>query len=284
MYSKIMNTTNDIAHFQSDIGRIMYFTQDNKNYSEFCVGDWKTFVLRNVSGLDDDGLVTESNIPLKITPRGAELNSINQWIDSYFETKHLRLVRVHSMGDGTLIPHRDFLEFDEHANRWLRLHIPIKTNVACLHSEEKDVFHMRVGEIWHLDAVHLHSATNFSNERRLNLCLDFNIGDSPAESVFKKSVVSTKLPKPKMIERPALDEPFMTGLMGLSRIISDYNYRDIVGLLSKVHFYRKADLSQFFDWLLMISKHSGSAAVFDKSETFCRFLRAERIMHQRFTL
>jgi hypothetical protein len=143
---------------------------------------------------------------------------------------------------------------------------------------------MRLGEIWHLEATHLHSAINHSDERRLNLCLDFEVGDAPAETVFKSPVSPGDLPRPKTVARPALDEPFVTGLLGLSRIINEWNYRDIVGLLSKVHFYRDANLSEFFDWLVEISKRSGSATLHEKSEDFCRFLRAERSMHERFAL
>ena len=284
MHSKILSTTDDVVHFEDDIRRILAFTQENQNYSEFRIGDWKSFVLRNTSGLDDDGQVAQSLLPLTMAPRGAGLHAINQWIDSNFNTTNLRLVRVHSMGDGVLIPHRDFLEFDERARRWLRLHLPIKTNDRCLHSEENEVFHMRLGEIWHLDATRLHSATNSSDDRRLNLCLDFDIGNAPIESVFKKPAVPKNLPKPQMLTRPSLDDSFMAGLMGLSKVIDERNYRDIVGLLSKVHFYRDAGLSQFFDWLVEISKRSGSVSLLKKSETLCRFLRAERSMHERFAL
>lgn len=284
MHSKILSSAGDVSRFSDDIQIILGFTQENQNYSEFRIGDWKSYVLRNTSGLDDDGLVSESSQPLKVTPRGAGLHAINQWIDSHFEIKNLRLVRVHSMGDGVLIPHKDFLEFDAHANQWLRLHLPIKTNDRCLHSEEGEVFHMRQGEVWRLDAAQLHSATNDSDERRLNLCLDFDIGGDPIESVFKTPMSPTDLPKPQMVARQALDDSFMTGLMGLSRCINERNYRDIVGLLSKVHFYRDASLSMFFDWLIEVCRRSGSTALIEKSEAFCLFLRAERSMHQRFVL
>lgn len=283
MRSKIVNSGVDVATFEDDIKRILAFSEDNQSYTEFCIGDWKTYVLRNSSGLDGDGLVAESDLPLKVTPRGAGLTAVNAWIDSFFETENLRLVRVHSMGDGVLIPHRDFLEFDERASRWLRLHVPIRTNDHCYHLEEGDAFHMRVGEIWHLDASRLHSATNNSDDRRLNLCLDFDIGEASMASVFRKPAV-LDLQAPMMIKRPALNAAFVEGLMGLSKVINESNYRDIVGLLSKVHFYRDAPLSQFFDWLVEITKRSGSVTLLKKSIDFCRFLRAERVMHERFAL
>jgi hypothetical protein len=284
MHSSILGTTNCVSGFNSDIQKILSFNNENQNYSEFRIGDWKTYVLKNASGLDDDGLVSESDLPLKLTPRGSNLTEINAWIDRYFVTDRLRLVRVHSMGEGVLIPHRDFLEFDDRSDRWLRLHLPIKTNSTCLHSEEGEVFHMREGEVWLLDAARLHSATNDSSERRLNLCLDFELGDEPVTSVFASAASGLAIPSPKMIDREKMDKGFYEGLIGLSQCINDENFRDIVGLLSKVHFYREASLAQFFDWLLEVCLQSGSKNLIEKSSRFCSFLRAERSMNERFVL
>lgn len=284
MQSKLLAHIENVDRFDADISRILSFVGANTEYSEFHAGDWKSFVLWNASGRDDDGLVAESDVSAQPTPRGRQLSAINRWIDEYFDTRHLRLVRVHSMGDGALVPHRDFLEFDERGNRWYRVHFTLRTNDTCLHSEEDDVFHMRTGELWHLDASRLHSATNRLEERRLNLCLDFDLGRNPPETVFRRGLPAADGLVPDVIERPPLGRGFVDGLMKLSDVINESNYRDIVRLLSGVHFYRKVGLARFFDWLTDISRNSGSETLLQRSTGYCEFLRDRRIPGQRFVL
>jgi hypothetical protein len=282
MRSRILAVVEHMERFDDDVRRILSFTQDNTEYSEFRIGDWKSYVLWNASGHDDDGLVAEGAEPARATPRGSGLPAINRWIASSFDTRYLRLVRVHSMGEGVLVPHRDFLEFDERGDQWLRLHLTLKTNPSCLHAEEDEVFHMRPGELWHLDAARLHSATNASDDRRLNLCLDFHLAGAPASAVFRDLQPATGEQVPGLAQRRPLDQRFLDGLLGLSEIVDADNYRHIVGLLSRVPFYRQAGLSQFFDWLVEVSRRSGSQALLARSQQYCEFLRGHRTMHQRF--
>ncbi|CAM4301601.1 hypothetical protein F901_01790 [Acinetobacter dispersus] len=285
MHSKILGVMENNVNFNDDIHNILNFSNENNDYKEFRVGDWRTFVIRNSSGLDDDGLIQSGNFKLKITPRGEQIMNINNWIDHFFNTTLLRLARVHSMGDGgVLIPHRDFLELGEEGNHWFRVHIPIKTNDSCLHAENDEIFHMRQGEIWFLDAKHLHSATNSSPERRLNLCLDFEIKDLPYQSIFKKPIDEVFLPTPKMIKRENLNSDFVNGLHNLSKVITKENYWDIVGFLSKVPFYKNTGLSSFYEWMLKISEQSGDEYIFSKTKQFCQFLKAERKMYERFVI
>jgi L-proline 3-hydroxylase-like protein/aspartyl/asparaginyl beta-hydroxylase len=284
MQSRILGQLRHDADFADDIARILEFTGDNSHYSEFRIGDWKTFVLQNSSGRDDDGLVTEGAAPLVATPRGRSVSGILRWIEETFHTHALKLVRVHSLGDGVLVPHRDFIEINQAVCRWTRIHVPIMTNDLCLHAEEDAVFRMRPGEIWFLDASRLHSATNFSDQRRLNLCLDFELYDAPIESVFKTSVRTDDLPAPELVKREPLDDVFLAGIHALAAMLNLRNYRDAVGLLSKVPFYRNAGLASFFDWLIAISDDARDPILGDKSRAFARFLKAERKMHERFVL
>lgn len=285
MNSKIIGLMKNIDDFNDDINEILNFTNSNSDYNEFKVGDWRTYVIRNSSGVDGDGLIQLSDQKLKLTPQGKRLNNINNWIDTYFNTELLRLVRVHSIGEhGVLVPHRDFLELSSAGNNWFRVHIPIKTNENCLHAEDADVFHMRTGEIWFLDASNLHSATNFSSEQRLNLCLDFEINHSLYQNIFKYPIDEKSLPYPNMIKREPMSAEFKNGLLSLSKIICKHNYWDIIGLLSKLVFYKNISLSCFFDLILNISEQSENEYIILKSVQFCQFLKAERKMHERFTL
>lgn len=67
---------------------------------------------------------------------------------------------------------------------------------------------MRAGEIWQLAAYRLHSATNFSEVRRLNLCLDFELGNRCASSLLRANSGSQDLPDPQIIMRQPMDEAF----------------------------------------------------------------------------
>jgi hypothetical protein len=284
MQSRILGQLRHDTDFSDDIQRVLHFTGENSQYNEFRIGDWKTFVLQNASGRDDDGLVEEGTSALRVTPRGRQVPTILRWIADTFHTDKLKLVRVHSLGEGVLIPHRDFVEINQDVCRWTRIHVPVMTNEACLHSEEDTAFRMHKGEIWFLDASRLHSATNFSDERRLNLCLDFELHEAPIESVFKRAVMTDGLPRLDIVERAPLDDTFLGGLYALGAVLTAANYRDVVGLLSKVHFYREASLAQFFDWLIAISDGSRQPELSEKSRAFSRFLKAERKMHERFIL
>jgi hypothetical protein len=284
MQSRIIGTFDPAQIPQDELQTILGFTGENTTYNEFRIGDWKTFIIRSSSGDDDDGLVSPDVGEARITPRGRALPRINEWIDRVFDTRKLRLARVHSLGDGVLVPHKDFIELGPDTPAWGRVHIPIQTNEQCLHSEEDTVFRMRLGEIWLFDASRLHSATNFSESRRLNLCLDFELGDAPVSTLFRDAGIGRNLPSPEIIRRPAMTTEFFEGLMSLASFIDQRNFRDIIGVLSKVHFYRHAALSQFFDWLLEITDRSGKPELMEKAIAFSTFLRAERSMSERFVL
>ena len=284
MNSKIIGTFDSDFIPEVELQAISNFSGGNDSYSEFRIGDWRTFVVRSSSGDDEDGLVTANAGEAIITPRGQAIPVLNNWIDSIFNTRKLRLARIHSLGDGVLIPHRDFLELEPDTPNWARVHIPIQTNTLCLHSEEDAVFRMRSGEIWLFDASRLHSAINFSDVHRLNLCLDFELGNEPVRALFRNGLSPGTTSVPQIIQRPPLSDDFHKSLLGMSACIDEMNFRDIVGFLSRVHFYRQAPLSHFFDWLLEITARSGNLVLHNKAIAFTRFLRAERNMFERFAL
>ncbi|WP_158932498.1 aspartyl/asparaginyl beta-hydroxylase domain-containing protein [Acidisphaera sp. S103] len=98
-------------------------------------------------------------------------------ISREFATDRLRWARLMRVaGNGCVIPHRDFLEFSQ---PFTRLRICLKTNPQAWNSEEGRLFHMRVGEVWHLDATRVHSAACFSPEPRVHLVLDFAGDNDP---------------------------------------------------------------------------------------------------------
>lgn len=266
----------------AELNAMLQFAGENDDYSEFHYGDWKTFVIWNQSGEDDDGLVSDRGLPGKPTPRAGVLPSLTEWIANTFDTSALRLGRIHSLGDGVLIPHRDFVEFTDHSAAWTRVHVPLMTNALCLHSEDDTVFRMRAGEIWFLDASNLHSAINFSESRRLNLCLDFALDGRPIESIFRRVDASAAQRSPDIVRRPALQPTFDRELAELGATLTETNFRDAVGRLAKVHFRADVHIAAFFDWIETAAERSGAASLRDKAMRYGRFLRAERDMGQRF--
>jgi L-proline 3-hydroxylase, C-terminal/Aspartyl/Asparaginyl beta-hydroxylase len=267
-----------------DLRTMLTFTDENHSYSEFHVGNWKTFVLWNQSGEEDDGLVANRLGAIRVTPRASRLDYVNRLIERTFHLDALKLVRLHRLEDGVLIPHRDYVELRHDPVRWVRIHVPLQTNEGCLHSENDKVFRMRPGEIWHLNAAETHSACNRGQAPRLSLCLDFEIGDAPLETVLRHPVPRQRIEPPVIVERAPLTNDFLDGLYALRGVIGGTNYREIVSLLARVHFYRDVDIREFYRWLVDISEASGDGELHRKSVAFARFLFAEREMGERFVL
>ncbi|WP_459905883.1 aspartyl/asparaginyl beta-hydroxylase domain-containing protein [Caballeronia sp. HLA56] len=267
-----------------ELNAALAFTDDNKHYSEFHFGDWKSFVIWNQTGSDDDGVVLERGSSVRPTSRGNLLPALNDWISATFDTSLLRLARIHSLGDGVLVPHRDFVEFA--AAPWTRVHVPLLTNRICLHSDGDTVFRMRPDEIWFLDASNLHSAINYSAGRRLNLCLDFDLDKLPIESVFNAGAGSTGhvVNRPEVVQRMPLGDSFQEELRSLAATLTLANFHQAVGLLSKVHFFRQAHIAEFFEWLPYVAEHSRDASLRSKADRYVRFLRDKRSVGERFTL
>ncbi|WP_051058296.1 aspartyl/asparaginyl beta-hydroxylase domain-containing protein [Paraburkholderia hospita] len=202
---------------KEEVRLILDFQDDSQEYSEFHFGDWKTYVIWNQSGQDDDGRVADHGQAARPTPRGLGLGFLNNWMVRTFDVSKLKLARIHSMGEGVLIPHRDFVEFGKHTKPWTRVHVPLVTNSSCMHSDESTVFRMRQGEVWFLDAANLHSAVNFSTERRLNLCLDFDIGHAEVADVLLPAAFNDiDSLTPELVRRPPLEVSFEDTLLSLA--------------------------------------------------------------------
>jgi hypothetical protein len=280
MNSKIIGIS-DFKLPTDERNAMLTFAGDNRHYSEFHFGDWKSFVVWNQTGIDDDGMVADRGLAARPTPRSSALPELNDWINATFDMSRLKLVRIHSLGDGVLVPHRDFVEFD--STPWTRVHVPLLTNLGCLHSEGDAVFHMRSGEIWFLDASNLHSAINYSAGRRLNLCLDFDLRGEPVEAALRQvNLAARGAIEPQLVKRPPLGDMFDDELNSLAATLNESNLRQAVGLLSKVHFFRDADIGAFFNWLPGLAERTEDASLQTKVGQYVRFLRDERKMGDRF--
>jgi len=269
---------------RKELDFLLHCNEANESYSEFRIGNWRTIVLRTRSAEDAEGLIRPTtNSTLAVAPRAHGLEYINRLVESTFFTERLQLLRAHILEDGVLIPHRDFIELNEDNNRWVRIHLPLQTNEKCLHSEEESVFHMRQGELWILNAAMTHSACNLSGIPRITLCLDFDLAGAQVDSLFRDLAVPQQV-DPLIIERDELDAPFLDALYGLGDILNDTNYREILNVLARVHFYKDVNVNAFFSWMVDIAARAGNQQLQRKFSDFAEFLRFNRALGQRFAI
>lgn len=248
------------------------------DYSEYSFGLWRSFVLANGSGDKDDVMFRGYEGSPLPTDLGRKVPYVLSRVDEIFHTENLKWVRLFTVQNGIIISHRDFVEFSE---PFIRVHIPIHTDLTCLHSEEDAVFHMRKGEVWYLDASTVHSACSLSGFKRISLCLDFVNTGAPLESLLKRP--PTRLPEALRVSRTPLDDDFLQSLYAFGGVVDALNFRDVAGFLAKVHFYRQAHAASCFDWMIDICTNSGNPDLLQKATAFKRFSIEQRALGERFT-
>lgn len=274
----------DDALLQKDIEQILNFENVKEEYSEYRFGTWKNYVLRNSTGKQADTLFLGTHGGGIETPLGARLTYISAIIEENFHTEKLKMVRANLLQDAVLIPHRDYVEFKSDYRRLARLHVPLKTDEHSLHSEGKEVFHMRQGEVWYLDVSNIHSACNLSETPRISLVLDFCLDGQPLETALKHPPGDDVDLRPLMIEREPVDDNFLKTIASMKHVINHANYRDIVLFLSRVHFYKDVSLGVFFDWLIGICEGVEDKSLLEKSVSFKEYMMNYRELAQRFSL
>ncbi|HEX7331331.1 MAG TPA: aspartyl/asparaginyl beta-hydroxylase domain-containing protein [Pyrinomonadaceae bacterium] len=285
MNSRIVNKIElDDRLLDQEIEKILQFSDVKEEYSEYRFGTWKNYVLWNGSGDEKDTLFKGTKGGAIRTGLGRQLEYITTVIEQNFHTDRLKMVRANLLSDAVLIPHRDYVEFKEDSRRLARLHLPIRTDLNSMHSEGHEVFHMRKGEIWYLDVANIHSACNLSDNPRISLVLDFCLDGQPLESVFKGKASRIKRSEPMMIEREPVDEEFLNSINALKHVVNRMNYRDVVLLLSRIHFYKNVSLAVFFDWLIGICENGADKALLEKSLSFRDYMLHNRELAQRFSL
>ncbi|MGB7337427.1 MAG: aspartyl/asparaginyl beta-hydroxylase domain-containing protein [Phototrophicaceae bacterium] len=243
----------------------------NKSYSEYAIGDWRNCVLWNQSGNHEDTIFNDYEGLPQPTALGKQTRYLSSVIESTFNLEYLRWARIFLVKSGMLRPHRDYLEFED--QDFSRCHIPIQTDESSMHTENENVFNMRKGEIWYLDASVPHSACSFSGIERMTINLDFFSG-VPFEKLFKNdSYVADG--QPKMVERPAMTDEYLESLMDLSTLIHPYNFDEIVGILSKVHYLRVANPADTYDWLIEICKRANQGELHQKAIEMKKYFLGE---------
>ncbi|RWJ01196.1 aspartyl/asparaginyl beta-hydroxylase domain-containing protein [Mesorhizobium sp.] len=244
----------------------------SSEYSDFACGRWEFCMLRNRSGKQEEQRVVVHETPAVATPLGQSLPYLNELLENHFDRDSIRYARIIRISENAcIIPHRDYLELD---GKFIRVHLVIDTNERCANTEENNIFHMGLGEIWFLDASLPHSAGCFSPTPRSHLVVDIEGTcslDEVARNVEQPSTRNAKVDTRKEWTNEALES-----VLGFSEIISEANYREIVAILAKLHFFHKVHCGDMYGWLKEICRRRGDPALIEKANSLERFYLIDR--------
>jgi len=235
----------------------------DQTYAGYAFGTWNVYLLWNASGDISDGTLHEFEGPGRFTSLGLQAPYITSVIERHFRTERMKWVRALLLKNGSLVPHRDYLEFKKPLTR---VHLALFTHESAMHSEGDEVFQMRDGEVWYLAAERVHSAATLTDFARIVICMEFDLEDGERlEEVFRNPPPRSTNFAPKIVERSPLTAQELEAIHSLGYIISERNFSDILRLLSKVHFYKRANASELFQWLTEIAQRSGNSRVIERT-------------------
>ena len=216
------------------------------NYSAFVFGVWSNCVLWNETGAADDCDLRKYEGAGQPTGNLAHLPGLCSLIESCFERDRLKWLRLFRQDSGVLLPHIDFIGMGE---GFERLHIALVTGPGALHSEVDEVYHMRTGEIWRLEALRAHSASNLSGQTRLSLCADFAPGVAPESLIRQPFREAATYLQPEMIQRSTFKSDDRQALDDLTVLLSEGGWEEVITRLIGVHFEKHVASSEMFEWL-----------------------------------
>ena len=252
----------DSESVKSEIDHLLTFRAE-PSYASYSFGTWGIYLLWNGSGDVTDSTLHEFEGPAQITSFGRQLPYLFSIIEKHFRTERMKYARAFLLRDGNVIPHRDYLEFKKPLTR---IHLALSTDEGSLHSEEDDVFQMRRGEVWYLAATNIHAAVSLNDFARVTICMEFELDENESQdSVFRRSGPLFDTIYPKMISREPLSAAELEAIYSLGNLVSEKNYKDILRLLSKVHFYKRANAGDVYDWLIEIARRSRNPALLQKT-------------------
>lgn len=262
------------------------FPKIEEEYDEFGTGFWQNCSLWNATDDKNDTMYRDYDHAIQQTEYGQKLAYVDELIKENFTFDNLKMVRTRNLVDGMVIPHKDFVELTKEKSQYFRVFVPLEDNELAFHSDEENVFKMRKGEVWFLDAAIIHAAVNFSSDSRIFLCLDYAfLGEFSPEDIFVKKDTYNPNVSPYIVPRQDVPENFEADLIrSLSNVISRYNFKDIVFLLSKIHFYKNVPITSCYDVLVKIAEASGDDAIYEKAISLRKYLIEKRDLKERFSM
>ena len=266
-----------------DLNTIINFPVLPEAYAEFGVGSWRNHSLWNKTGDFHDMQVQDSDEPAQVTALGKQLPYISKLIRETFDTTHLKMVRARNLTNGCVFPHRDFVELS-HKSHYLRVFLPLQSNLQSYHSDEQSVFQMQCGEIWQLDASMVHAAANFGEESRIHICLDFQFAGEkpPVEVVFLDPKTAQQLPAPTQPVRKPLAN-FPQTLNEMSKTFDETTLHSMIVALSKLHFLHTVHVADCYDWLIAMAEKTGSKTLIETCQRLKTFMIVKRAIGEQFS-
>jgi hypothetical protein len=198
---------------------------------------------------------TRGTPPLEIDAARRELPALVECVESVFDLSQLAIARVFSAARyGFIRPRRDWMGSEI---PFTRLHLPLQTNPRALNSEDAIIYHMSVGEVWHLDGSRVHGGGCFADEVRLDLVLDFAPQLSPKDLLRDGAVYDPAPPAP--LARPALTTAQHDAVRYLSPLVGRATLSPLTDLLGTIHYDRETDCGVAYDWLCAIAGDAGDS-------------------------
>ncbi|MEZ3179516.1 aspartyl/asparaginyl beta-hydroxylase domain-containing protein [Streptomyces pimonensis] len=276
----------DQERLAKDLAYLAAVPTVEEEYDEFSNGFWKNIPLYNASGGSDDRLYRDLHgAAAQITEHVEHVPYLDEIITTVYNGERLQMARTRNLKNAVVIPHRDFVELDRELDQYFRTHLMLEDSPLAFHSDDDTVIHMRAGEIWFLDAAAVHSAVNFTEFSRQSLCVDLVFdGAFDEKEAFADATVYTPNLSPHIHERKPFTKEREAGILALSGVIGRENFRDILFLLSKVHYTYDVHPSETYKWLVAVSKGAGDDEMVEKAEQIRDFAIGARELGERFSL
>ncbi|MCX2969329.1 aspartyl/asparaginyl beta-hydroxylase domain-containing protein [Streptomyces sp. TRM70308] len=279
----------DRARLAPDLEYLAAVPTVEEEYDEFSNGFWKNIPLWNATGGGDDRLYRDLDGAAARPTRHAErVPYLRELVTTVFNVERVQMARSRNLKNAVVIPHRDFVELDRDLDSYVRTFMVLEDSPLAFHSNEDTVIHMRPGEIWFLDAATVHSAANFSDVSRQSLCVDLAFDGAFDETyekeVFADPTVYAPGATPDLPERRPFTTERRDALLGLAGVIGRENFRDILFLLSKVHYTYDVHPAETYTWLVEIARRAGDDKMVEKAERIRDFAIGARALGERFSL
>ncbi|WP_250399196.1 aspartyl/asparaginyl beta-hydroxylase domain-containing protein [Streptomyces cellostaticus] len=276
----------DQERLRKDLDYLAAVPTVEEEYDEFSNGFWKNIPLYNASGGSEDQLYRDlEGAPARPTRHAERVPYLHEIITTVYDQDRLQMARTRNLKNAVVIPHRDFVELDRQVDLYFRTFMVLEDSPLAFHSDDDTVIHMRPGEIWFLDAAAVHSAVNFSDISRQSLCVDlaFNASFDEKEAFADASVYAPG-ETPELPDRKPFTGEHAERIRSLAGVIERENFRDVLFLLSKVHFTYDVHPGETYDWLIAISKKAGDDKMVEKAERIRDFAIGARDLGERFSL
>ncbi|KZB85460.1 L-proline cis-3-hydroxylase [Amycolatopsis regifaucium] len=272
----------DKVRLQQDLEALAAIPRVEEEYDEFSSGYWKNLSLWNSSGEADDTMYRDIQGAAKPTAHAAKAPYLDELIRTVFDPQIVKMARARNLVDAMVIPHRDFIELNKDNDQYFRTFMVLEDNESAFHSDDDTVIHMRPGEIWYLDAAAPHSAVNFSSNSRQSLCVDFAFdGPFTEDQIFSEKSFYQPALKPDIVARKPFTDEHRNKLVRLGEVIDKDNFKDILFLMSRVHYRYDVPAAETYTWFVEACHLADDATLVARAEGVRDYMIGQRALGER---